>query len=183
MAVKTFTSGEVLTASDTNTYLANSGLVYITSTTVGTAVTSVAVNNCFSSTYDNYRITYAGGTCTATTSLSIQLGSSTASYYSSFPYTSWTSSSGGSVLPNNNAANWKYVGAGDPDQTLLCIDLFSPNLAKHTRFMGTYVRDDIGGPVYGHHEVATAYTGFTMIVDFVGTITGGIITVYGYRKA
>ena len=34
MAIKTFTTGEVLTASDTNTYLANAGLVYITSTAV-----------------------------------------------------------------------------------------------------------------------------------------------------
>jgi hypothetical protein len=30
MAIKTFTTGEVLTASDTNTYLANSGLVFET---------------------------------------------------------------------------------------------------------------------------------------------------------
>jgi hypothetical protein len=29
MAIKTFTTGEVLTAADTNTYLANSGLVYV----------------------------------------------------------------------------------------------------------------------------------------------------------
>ncbi len=29
MAVKTFTTGEVLTAADTNTYLNNGGLVYI----------------------------------------------------------------------------------------------------------------------------------------------------------
>jgi hypothetical protein len=29
MAIKTFTTGEVLTASDTNTYLANAGLVFV----------------------------------------------------------------------------------------------------------------------------------------------------------
>ena len=53
MAVKTFTTGEVLTASDTNTYLANAGLVYVTHFT-GTNSASIAVDNCFSSTYDNY---------------------------------------------------------------------------------------------------------------------------------
>ena len=53
MAVKTFTTGEVLTASDTNTYLANAGLVYITSTSVGTGG-SLTVSNCFSATYNNY---------------------------------------------------------------------------------------------------------------------------------
>ena len=54
MAIKTFTTGELLTASDTNTYLANSGLVYIT----GGALSSTAVNfvGCFTSTYTDYRI-------------------------------------------------------------------------------------------------------------------------------
>lgn len=53
MAIKTFTTGEVLTASDTNTYLANSGLVFVKSQTIGSAVTSVTVSDAFSATYDN----------------------------------------------------------------------------------------------------------------------------------
>ena len=58
MAIKTFTTGEVLTAADTNTYLANSGLVYITSVSLAgaTAASPVAITSCFSSTYTNYRI-------------------------------------------------------------------------------------------------------------------------------
>jgi hypothetical protein len=52
MAIKTFTTGEVLTASDTNTYLANSGLVYITSATLS----ATALDGIFTSDYDNYRI-------------------------------------------------------------------------------------------------------------------------------
>ena len=38
MAIKTFTTGEVLTASDTNTYLANSGLVYVAGASFSGAV-------------------------------------------------------------------------------------------------------------------------------------------------
>ena len=41
MAIKTFTTGEVLTAADTNTYLANSGLVYVAS---GTVAANTALN-------------------------------------------------------------------------------------------------------------------------------------------
>jgi hypothetical protein len=54
MAVKTFSTGEVLTSGDTNTYLANSGLVYV----AGGALSSTTTNfvGCFSATYDNYRI-------------------------------------------------------------------------------------------------------------------------------
>ena len=63
MAIKTFTTGEVLTASDTNTYLANSGLVYITSTAVSGS--TVSVSNCFNSTYDWYKVVlFVTGTVT-----------------------------------------------------------------------------------------------------------------------
>ena len=54
MAVKTFSTGEVLTASDTNTYLANAGYNYI-STTTFTAVATKQFTSAFSSTYTDYR--------------------------------------------------------------------------------------------------------------------------------
>ena len=56
MAIKTFTTGEVLTASDTNTYLANSGLVYITDAafTTTTAVNMPAAT--FTTAYRNFRV-------------------------------------------------------------------------------------------------------------------------------
>jgi hypothetical protein len=52
MAVKTFTTGEVLTAADTNTYLANSGLVYVSSGSFTNAATFDVTG--FSSSYDFY---------------------------------------------------------------------------------------------------------------------------------
>ena len=41
-----------------------------------------------------------------------------------------------------------------------------------------------GGSAYvgGIHAVATSYTDFTLSLN-VGTMTGGIIDVYGYAKA
>ena len=57
MAVKTFTTGEVLTAADTNTYLNNGGLVWIKTATVTNAADSgTAFRSIFTSTYDAYRI-------------------------------------------------------------------------------------------------------------------------------
>jgi len=81
MAIKTFTTGEVLTASDTNTYLANSGLVYIKQQTVGNAVASVTVSDAFSSTYDNYKITYTGGASSGGGALKLTLGATVTGYY------------------------------------------------------------------------------------------------------
>lgn len=57
MAIKTFTTGEVLTASDTNTYLTNSGLVYVSSGSFSNAAT-VDVTG-FTSTYKAYRVMFA----------------------------------------------------------------------------------------------------------------------------
>ena len=58
MAVKTFTS-ERLTSSDVNTYLTNSGLIWITETTV-TGASAIQINNCFTSTYRDYFWTFNG---------------------------------------------------------------------------------------------------------------------------
>lgn len=57
MAIKTFTTGELLTASDTNTYLANAGLVHIKTATVSNATDSGTTwRSVFNSTYDSYRL-------------------------------------------------------------------------------------------------------------------------------
>ena len=54
MAIKTFTTGEVLTAADTNTYLANSGLVYVAGATFTGAGTFDVTG--FSSSYLFYHL-------------------------------------------------------------------------------------------------------------------------------
>lgn len=54
MAIKTYTSGSVLTAADMNTYSANSGYVALSKTTITTTSTA-QFTNAFSSTYRNYR--------------------------------------------------------------------------------------------------------------------------------
>ena len=64
MAIKTYTVGAVLTASDMNTYSANSGYVALSKTTITTTATAQFVN-AFNSTYRNYRaileLTGSGG--------------------------------------------------------------------------------------------------------------------------
>jgi hypothetical protein len=72
MAIKTFTTGEVLTASDTNTYLANSGLVFVKSQAI-TSGSTVVVTDAFSSTYDNYRIVIDNGVATGNGAVGLQL--------------------------------------------------------------------------------------------------------------
>ena len=179
MAIKTFTAGSVLTASDTNTYLANSGLVYVTSATVGSGVSSVNVSSCFSSTYDNYKIVLSGGVGSTAQAIQLQLTGSSASYYGILTYVSYATGATTNVTTNNGSL-WQYVGESSSAMQWIDIDIFNPNLAKYTMFGGQYV-GSVAGTVGGYHAVASSYTGFTLSV--AGTMTGGTITVYGYRKA
>jgi len=184
MAIKTFTTGEVLTAADTNTYLANSGLVYVTSQTIGSAVSSVTVNNCFSSTFNGYLVTVHGGTSSvADDNVGMQLTvggtASTTGYNGTALYTVF-----GSVLntdSKSNISNVPYAGGLD-SRIIMQVQIFNPAVAKSTSFFGPFIRSILSGFVSYLHKVDTAYDGFK-ITPGSGTLTGGTITVYGYRNA
>jgi len=185
MAIKTFTTGEVLTASDTNTYLANSGLVYI-STTTATSGSSVTVSNCFSSTYDAYKIIATGGGTAAATAIAFQFTGITTAYYGGVIYFAYAG--GGPSAPSavgfNNAANWQEVGAANVNGCNLNMDIQNANLAKHKAF-GCFTPNinTAGSMVYSNGMCASTVqaTGFTLSIG--STFTGITITVYGYRKA
>lgn len=184
MAIKTFTAGSVLTASDTNTYLANAGLVYVTSATIGSAVSTVTVSSCFTSTYNGYFVTVHGGTSsTADENVSLQLTvSGTASatgYYGTTNYATW----GGALATQsaNNATNMLYAGGLD-GRVILQLQIFNPAVATSTTMFGPFIRQALAGQTSYIHRVNTAYDGFK-IAPGSGTLTGGTITVYGYRNA
>jgi hypothetical protein len=180
MAIKTFTTGEVLTASDTNTYLANSGLVFVKQETVGTTVASVAVANAFSATYENYKITYSGGASSAATVLDVTLTGSTNGHYAVMFYNPYAGGASNAVY-SNNRANWTHAGGGVASNPYLNIELQMPFLAKPTFIVGNYADAANTGMITGYQSQATSFTGFT-ITPAAGTLTGGTITVYGYRK-
>jgi hypothetical protein len=182
MAIKTFTTGELLTASDTNTYLANSGLVYIKQQTIGSGVATAVVADAFSATYDNYKITIHGGVASTLTSLTFILTGSATQYYSALSYVAY-----GTTTPlaasDNNAASWQYAGYGTTNYLAATFDVLNPWNAKFTQFgPNNWPAQTVSGTSSGVHGVATSYTGFT-IGTAAGTMTGGTITVYGYRKA
>jgi hypothetical protein len=182
MAVKTFGT-EVLTSADTNTYLANSGLVYVKSQTVGTAVSSVAVSSAFSTDFDSYRIIYTGGVMSTSQYLAVTLGSTTSNYYNALVYGAYT---GGSpaVVGNSAGAAWTYMGYGSTTSVMVVCDLYQPFLTKNTLMSSPHVQfaGGVGGTNQGILIDTTSYTSFT-ITTAGGTLTGGTITVYGYRKA
>jgi len=183
MASKTFIPGEVLTASDTNTYLANSGTVLLKTQLVGTTVSSVVVTGAFSADYDSYKIMYTGGVHSATQDIALQLGSTTTGYYGAriaLFYVADTLS----YSRNNNGASFGFVGTGASTGAYVNCDLISPFLSTRTIINAPSVvlsSTSIAGSFSGFLDNNTSYTAFT-IIPTGGTLTGGTIRVYGYRN-
>ena len=182
MAVKTFTSGEVLTASDTNTYLANSGLVFVKNQVVGSALSSVTVSDTFNADFNVYKVVYYAGSCTSNAALRMQLGSATTGYYISGLFVQFGTTSVVGINVSNGSL-WTNVGRASSNSNNMTVEIFDPYRARRTAIT-THSSDNITSGYYisqsGFLDDATSYTSFT-ISPASGTISGGVIAVYGYR--
>lgn len=184
MAVKTFTSGETLTAADTNTYLANSGLVYVSSTTVGSGVSSVTVSSAFSSTYDSYKIVISGmKTSVSSPIVRLQLSGITAGYFTSMVYQLASSSTVNGY--NESSVAYFAVSIGANENSRIEFDLFGMNAATgkmgNSEFAGYDNSASYGGSTFLVNTSGAVSTGF-VLSSSSGTLSNGTVTVYGYRK-
>lgn len=151
--------------------------------TVGTNNTSVTVNNAFSADYDNYLIQYNGIDGTVATNLTMTLGSANTGYAYALNY---------NVLPSNtvvgfvaqNVSSWVYAGVISTDESAGTIELWNPFLTRRTAIRSTYIEFVTSGSLgqlTGFLNNATSYTSFTLTAG-AGSMTGGTIRVYGYRR-
>ena len=174
-----YTSAQVVQAVPTGI---NSALVLISSTTIGSAVSSVTVSNAFSSTYDNYKIMISGGASSAVATLALQLGSTTTGYYAGLSRVVFSSSAQASAA-DNNAASFTRAGGSNASGIMMNLELLSPNLAKNTYVSGAFIdpqTTQTAGNWSGFLNDTTAYTAFTITPSSSATLTGGTIRVYGY---
>ena len=158
------------------------GLVFIKSQAIvaGSAITTIT--NAFSTTYDHYRILITGLQTSTGQGLAVRMGATATGYYGNMVYalfsaTAWT------FVPQNNAAFW-FAGLtdGSSTSTFSSFDLFQPFLAARTSMNGGYYGRGYSGTFAGALENTTSYTDFSIFNDSSGTLSGGTITVYGYRK-
>jgi hypothetical protein len=177
MTFPVFSAGEVLRAQDMNAV----GLWLVKSQTVGTGVSSVTVTGAFSADYDNYRIVYTGGTASTQTGLNLQLGSANSQYFYNLIYSLY-SGGGIQILPYNGATSFVYAGAMDGNQNpFVAFDLYQPFATASTRIASQWMQTDSSGIGAGVQKANTSYTAFTLSTQ-TGTISGGTIFVYGYKK-
>jgi len=168
------------------TAVGNSGLVYITSATIGSGVSTVPVANAFSTTYDNYLVQVIGTVVSANQpNLGIQLTGTTSGYYYAGFYQAFTST----TLSGDASTTATYIplascGNGTAGNGRVSVDVTvkSPYLAQATFFSALNSSITWNSSYTGQLNNSTQYTGFT-ILPSSGTLTGGTIAVYGYRKA
>lgn len=190
---RTLEEGEFCYLADSNTtqYYTGSawtnlvigGLVLITTQTVGSAVSSVTVSSAFSSTYDNYLVLYQGGSSSATNDIRVTFGATTTGYYSSGYYMNFSASTMNGQFINNGA--YISAGRGTTAGNNLRMDVFGPNLADETIVMINSVgpvTSDVSQINQGFVNNTTQYTAFTLTPS-TGTLTGGVIRVYGYQNS
>jgi len=192
MAIKTFTTGEVLTSSDTNTYLANSGLVYIGGGPLSTATT--LFQGVFTSTYRDYRIVIdnMGTSAISDFYLRLLIGSSettgaTGNNY--WAYRGFTSAGAGAdSSANANVAFYlgftsvgAYTGIGHS-----IIDISNPQTANKTiASVNTYNLTSAayttrnGGCAF---DTTAQFDGFAIKSLSAATLTGNVL-IFGYRQA
>jgi hypothetical protein len=164
-------------AIDATVFTLPKGLTLIKTQTIGTAVSSVAVTSAFSSTYDAYRVIVDGGVGSTASNLSLTLTGSTTGYYSGCVEAEYAGVTRG--VFNNNAAAWTVFGAMNTSYINADFEVIGVAAARFTRFSSNFINNGSSFKPMGIHQVATAYTGFT-ITPTSGTMTGGTIRVYGY---
>jgi hypothetical protein len=168
----------------------SSGLTLLSTTTIGTTVSSVSLPaSTFTSTYSNYKIFL---NCSQSTAASAQLTINTrlrsASTDESGASYSWNGFTSAGSLTNNVASNQTsfltvYVRDGFPERSWAILDIMSPQQSKPTQ-ISVNSFSDFGGTFYNLFEngmlnTTTSYDSLTFVVSG-GTLSGGKISVYGY---
>jgi len=165
------------------------GLVHI-NTTVLNASSGTNIPNCFSSTYDVYKI-HLNGTAGSVNGSNIYFqlsaGGTTSStgYYYQRLYVQGTTV-GGTRTSNNTYAEIGFTSTGVDVGGAITFDLFNPYLAKYTSFIDSmaYIESAPQASIdlhSGAHYVTTSYDGIK-ILPASGTLTT-TVSIYGYRNS
>ena len=166
------------------TAVGNSGLVYVKSQTVGSGVTSVTVSDAFNSTYADYRVVISGVSfSSADADVRVKFEAALSTYNWAGTYQLYTNPTVITGTGASSSSGGIAIGASETSGNFSCaFDVQRPALSSFTVVTGTHANDSYRTTYSGCMNTATAYTDLIINVSG-GTMTGGTITVYGYRKA
>jgi hypothetical protein len=188
-AITSPVEGQLTYLEDTNQYaswngsawVSPFGLTHLVTQTIGTAVASVVVNNVFSSIYDNYKVILNTSTSSGGNAFRMTLNNSTGSTYS------WAGNvqlyTAGNTFQTASGQSSFSVGiTGASNTNNFIIEVFNPFLTLATTVKSQFACLTDGGQYHGADSNAASQTGFTLF-GVSPTMTGGTVSVYGYRKS
>jgi hypothetical protein len=160
------------------------GLVHISRTTIGTAVSSLTLSGIFSADYDNYRILISGGSGSSNQFIQFSFpGAATAAYNTQIVYGAWSTGTASASGSSGADPYFPYMGTVTPTSLQGCVDIQSPYLTEQTFLGSFYARPGhIGAWCSSVLNDSSSYTGIT-VAPASGTFSDGNIDVYGYAKA
>ena len=182
MAIKTFPLMGVPTTDDWNTYAANPALQYISQVNINAVTTTVS--NCFSASYDNYRLEWSGVYTTSGASnfplITFTAGAGTAH----FDGIKTTDQVGANTFNSQNGSGYwltAYVGGSVNNASIISMDIYNPFNTVDTTYTSKFSFVQGGGFAGGMVKSSTSYTGF-QIVGLFGFNVTGTLRIYGYRR-
>jgi hypothetical protein len=152
----------------------------VKSQTIGTAVSSFTVSDAFSSQYNAYKVQVTGGVASASPYLLLRLGSTTSQYYQTRISLLFSGST--NFGTDNNTTQWTVGGRATDGAISVNFEIINPFLSQHTLINGVAIEANAAEVIQGVQKSTTSFTAFTMTTS-TGTLTGGTVSIYGYRKA
>jgi hypothetical protein len=157
--------------------ITTTGLVLVSSSTFS-ATSSVSVDNCFTSTYKNYKISLTIPSYTASNTVSLRFRTSASdnstsnyTYVNSYITTTLTGARA------SGATSSILVAATGQTSVALAFDVFSPQESANTFFGGIGGGSNISNLATGSFDTTTQFDG----ISILGTSMTGTIKVYGYK--
>jgi hypothetical protein len=162
---------------------ADNGTVGATGAVTFSGVSSVSLNGCFTSKYNNYRVIINLETTSSGTTSSLRFRSGTdnsSSNYASMNHFLTTANTTYTQSNQNTTTNFR-VGFSDGGTDMAIIDIFNPMKALRTGYQCVFNGKDganfTSETTRGQMTVTTAYDGFTYFQNGMS----GTIRVYGYK--
>ena len=173
-----YSSGDVLTAADLNTF---PGTVLTVEQSFA-SVASLTIDNCFNSNHRNYRLVMNvfGSVNGASCNLQFRSGGSTDSSanYNRLGYYYTTSFADLSATGQTSAY---CVAWSNTQYSPLTMDIFTPNEATNTRILHTAAQSDSNLLLNLHHYIGTASAYDGIIITPISGTMSGHITIMGYN--
>ena len=162
-----------------------SGSIGANGTVTFSSGSSVSLNGCFTSTYDNYRVIINLETTSSGTTSSLRFrASGTDNSSSNYAWLNQflTTANTTYTQSNQNTTTFFRIGFSDGGTDMVIVDVFNPMRAFRTGIQCVFNGKDganfTSETTRGQMSVTTAYDGFTYIQNSMA----GTIRVYGYRN-